>query len=198
MRHFLIICFLSFCGSYISAQALTHLRFKSIPLDGEISSFVSKMKSSGFIDHPNSGNYTTNALLKGTFAGLDNCTIKIEATPKSKIVYKVVVSTDYYTDWYSIESAYKSFLSSYRDKYSQISQCDFIYYPYNSVRGWEINAIFRGKYSLFTYFAAEGGEICVSVESDSADKAFIQISYEDKINKELNKAEITISSQEDI
>lgn len=198
IKKVILSCATLLFGTLLFAQNNTHIQFKNLPLNGEISSFVGKLKSTGFIDHPDASQYTKDALLKGTFAGRDNCTIRVKATPKTKVVYRVEVSTDYYSDWFSTEKAYQDLLKSYREKYSQASQCDYISYPYDSVSGWEIKAIYQNKYSLFTYFKSEGGEICIIVKADSADKAFIQITYEDFANRDLNKSETKASALDDI
>ena len=198
MKKCLTLCSLFLFGTLLFAQSDKHILFKGFPLDGAITAFNNKLKDSGFIAHPDASQYTKDALLKGTFAGLDNCTIRVLATPKTKTVYRVEVSTDNYTDWYSTETAYKGLINTYAEKYIQSSQCDFISYPYNSVNGWEIKAIFQDKYSLFTYFKAEGGEICISVEAENESKAYIKITYEDKQNKELNKTESSAVALDDI
>ena len=70
------------------AQAQEHMTFKDISMDCNLTTFVSKLEAKGY--------RTTlleddNAVLKGNFAGKDDCSIYVLCTAKSKLVWKVAV-----------------------------------------------------------------------------------------------------------
>lgn len=73
----------------ISAAAFAqqqHLKFKNLPIDGSSESFTEKLVATGFVADAVRSNYQ---LLKGKFAGVDDC--KVFAYASSSKVYEVEV-----------------------------------------------------------------------------------------------------------
>lgn len=72
MRQLIISLLLAVC-TVCSAQT-NHMKFKGIPIEGTLDSFVQKLKSKGFTYL---GQQDGMALLKGEFAATKGCTIGV-------------------------------------------------------------------------------------------------------------------------
>ena len=110
----------------VSAQE--HLKFKNVPIDGSLNSFVQKLNNAGldltFVEY--SGQIAT---YRGDFAGLSDCTIHI-LTTKSGTVCKILVASDWYYSWSSTKSKYNKYKELYSEKYPVEANFENFYSPY--------------------------------------------------------------------
>lgn len=159
-----------------------HLKFKDIPIDGNISEFVEKMKSDGFEVDELLGEKVT---MKGKFVNED-CNISVISTPKSNAVWKVVVYLPKQSSWYSLKSDYEAFVKSFTAKYgSPTKSYGFFSKPYYEGDGYEMTALNVGKCTYFTYWEILGGTIAVQINKLGE----VTFQYEDKINGDKKSAE---------
>jgi hypothetical protein len=168
-------------SSHLSAQD-THLTFKDIPINGELSSFVEKLKKEGFLLEKIDGNI---AILKGKFVNRD-CEIYVFATPKTLIARNVTVYLPKETTWSSIKSDYHSFKASFWAKYgAPANSYEFFSKPYYEGDGYEMQALRLEKCTYASFWDVPEGTIVVKISE------FEQISfvYEDKTNTEKGNAE---------
>ena len=86
-------------------SAQEHLTFKNIPIEGSVSAYVAKLEAVGFyLLHENDGR---SAILQGSFAGFDDCTVYVIGSKSSKTVWKVVVGLPHQLSWSSTRSRYE-------------------------------------------------------------------------------------------
>ena len=88
------------------AQAQEHMTCKDISMDCNLTTFVSKLEAKGYITKLTEAN---GAVMSGSFAGKDGCTIYILCTETTKSVWKVAVKFPEQSSWSSLKSEYKSF-----------------------------------------------------------------------------------------
>lgn len=175
---------LTLCTLLIVAltQAQEHMTFKDISMDCNLTTFVSKLKAKG---------YTTTliqedaAVLSGSFAGKDDCTIVVLCTSVSKLVWKVGVIFPKRTSWSSLKSEYNSFKESYTQKYGSPKSYEFFSDPYYEGDGYELQAIGLDKCTYASFFSTPLGGIILKIDSDKC----VSVSYEDEINVKIKRSE---------
>ncbi len=166
-----------------------HLSFKGIPMDGNAYAFASKLKSQGFYTHPLASEFEGSILLKGTFAGMKNCSVAILYTPKTKVVAKVSVISDHYYSWDQIKRQYNIILQALSKKYRKLDDSCLFLSPYEEGDGYEFLALKTEKAFCKAFMGSEAGSIVISIEASQMDKGDIIISYEDSQNFALYQSE---------
>ena len=87
---------------------------KNIPIEGNITDFISKLKLQGFTLEESMSN---GAILKGPFVGYDNCTVYVLCSKSSKTVWKVVASLPSQVSWSSTRSRYEDFKEIFEERF---------------------------------------------------------------------------------
>lgn len=160
-----------------SLNAQEHLSFKNIPIEGNISDFISKLKVQGFTLEESMSN---GAILKGPFVGYDNCTVYVLCSKSSKTVWKVVASLPSQVSWSSTRSRYEDFKETYTKKYGKPSDSyEFFIDPYERGDGYELQAIKLEKGYYTTYWELEAGTIVVEIDALSNSDGWVKLVYED-------------------
>lgn len=190
MKKILLFTALLFIPALIFAQN-SHLQFKGIPIDGTMNQFIGKLKGHGFVLKETLEDIT---LLSGEFVN-ETCDIYVLASPKTNVVWKVVVCLPKETSWNSIKSSYRSFQNSFTSKYGDPTESiEFFNSPYQEVAGTEMLALRSGECTYMTYWDIPEGTIVIKM-LDSEQIAFM---YEDKINTEKRMKEKEESILNDI
>ena len=187
---------LVFSSSVCFAQ--DHLTFKGIPIDGKLTEFVSKLQEHGLVlTYTNDEGYAS--ILKGTFAGFEDCLIYVLSSKKSHIVWKVSVKFPEQTSWYALKSRYNDYKTSLTQKYGAPND-DFHFFtkPYYEGDGYEFQALRNDKCSYTAFFDVTGGLIVIEIESKEYNSGRVAISYEDEINTQLKKNDQQTSINNDL
>ena len=152
-------------ATFVSANAQTensHLLFKGIPIDGEISSFVAKLQQKGYVVTDRST--PDKIMLTGKFSG-KNVSVKVEAAQTSHTAYCVHVFFPVCEKWVDLELFYKNLTSSYINKYGEPldSKHEFLP-PYDDPSSTlQMMAVEEGKCNYLSTFRAEHGIIMVEI-----------------------------------
>jgi hypothetical protein len=106
MKNFLLI--LATCLFALGAQSQEmkqdeHMKFKGIPMEGTVKSFVKKLEAKGYTYDGQGDNVT---YLKGDFAGVNNCSIVIKRFCGRDQVSSVSVIFPVETTWKGITNMY--------------------------------------------------------------------------------------------
>lgn len=177
----LIVLFLSLSCSVGSAQSMT---FLNIPMGTSISSFKQKLLAKkGFKSHPLP--YENIYGVEGSFAGMQ-AAFSIETTPKSKLVYSVLVSFssfNYYTNDYNANQKQKAQENLYEDirlrlikKYGQPTRDTFS--PNSEFLKWCYWELKNGRVDLM-----------ISQPADLGTYRRIQVIYEDSKTAQKRRRE---------
>ncbi len=185
MKKFILSLIVAFASCIAFAQSESHLEFKNIPITGKRATFVQKLKEQGFIK-------INEFVLQGSFAGYSNCTIILNSTPKTDIVYQVIVSFPSKTTWIDLELQYYELKTAYTEKYSSPFSIEYFNSPYKKGDGYEFFAL-KNSYarysSSFTITDKNNSNIMIILFSDSSVKASVTIGYTDAEGKALCKTE---------
>lgn len=107
-----LIIILVLLVSSLSLYSQEHLKFKGIPINGILKSFVETMKTKGysFVDSDQGV-----ALMEGTFAGVEPCNIYVVST--NDLVWKVAAEFPSHDTWKEVKREYNNLKESFATKY---------------------------------------------------------------------------------
>ena len=109
-----IFVLMLFVGMTVSAQT-DHLKFKGIPIDGTLTSFVNKLKQKGFtVQHTEKG----TAMLTGEFAAVKGCTAVV-TEHESGVVNRVAVMFPSKDSWAMLYHDYSNLKDMLTQKYGE-------------------------------------------------------------------------------
>lgn len=158
------------------------IKFRDIPISGNISDMVTKLQNLGYtFDGMKDG----VAVLNGTFLN-ESCEIVLYATPISKQMHTITVSSGSKSSWYSLKSEYTKIKDLIKEKYNvnPNNSSEKFYSPYYEGDGYEMQALRNDKCSYFSTFKIGDDKIGVYILGDK-----VLLLYENSSNKSLNKRE---------
>lgn len=169
-----------------------HATFMNIPINGTLSSFVSKLKAKGF---KLQGQNEKTSILSGRFAG-ESATISVMSTAKTHTVYVVCVTMGECSSWKMLKNDYFKYKKMYTSKYGKPKMEDENFKePYYDGDGYELQALEKGKCSYSSYFRCDNCDIYVSISGDSH---CVKIFYTDDDNYDKSKRESEETTLDDI
>lgn len=172
-----------------SGKATEHLTFKSVPIDGTLKEFLSKMNSVGF-DVVKINPEEQIAILKGDFAGYKSCLVTVHTLKQKDIVSKIQVTFPECETWSALSSNYFNLKQLLTVKYGNptrsIEKWDTIIDPSNdNERMFEVGSD-NCKYA--TTFETENGRILVKIDHEARYRYFVTMQYIDSINSKIVRA----------
>ena len=187
LRHALTFFLLLFT---IFAKA-QHLEFKGLQMCGPVSSFAQKLEEQGYKIVYNKG---FNYALSGQFTGKD-ANVLLLGSAKTGEIWKIAVLFDKAITWSDILSDYSTYVDLFTKKYGFPSDhFEFFEEPYYKGDGYELQALRNGKCNYVSFFKTDKGTITVEMSRDER----LRLTYEDKINVELQSKEKTSRDLDDI
>lgn len=190
MKRLVLILFALFHMG-VNAQTKSHLEFKGIPITGNITSIVSKLKTQGY---ELTESRDDCAELKGQFAN-EKCTVVVHATPKSKTVYQVTVMFAENYTWSSLKSKYNRLKEQLSKKYNvKPDPIEIFLDPYYEGDGYELQALKKGKCFYTTKFKLTNGDIQLAMFFDGR----VVLIYSDAIGDDLREQEENQNSYDDL
>ena len=179
MRRFLTtIISLVFATAIFAQEA--HLKFKGVPIDGSLTEFVSKMKTTGFT---HIGTDHGIASLKGDFAGYKNCIVGVYTVKPLNVVSMVAVGFNTRDSWSDLEHDYNILKELLTEKYGAPTKVieEFKGSPY-----YDFEKLLKLQTDECTWkstFVTESGGIELSIIYSDLEYRVI-LRYQDKINTE--------------
>ena len=192
MKKCILLNLLLILISLLSLNAQTsHLTFKDIPIDGKASLFVKKMEQQGFTLTEQEVGQT---VMEGKFVN-EICEVYIVSTPKTDIVWKIVVLLPKQKSWISLKSDYLNYSNQFKTKYGKPTDSfDFFSKPYQEGDGYELQALENDKCHYLSFFERTNGSISVRISKSAS----IRFDYEDEINSKKDTVERDSQVQDDI
>ena len=163
------------------AYAEGHMTFKGIEIDGDMESFKSKLEKQGFSGVVKDG----AGLMTGSFTGED-VMLAFYATPITKLVHTVVVVYESQSQWSISENKYNSLVGSLKKKYGEPKESIWDVDEYSDP-GHELR---MDRATIVTRFECENGGISTGIRNLPGYGVVVFITYWDKENDALNKAEV--------
>jgi len=171
-------------------QNSTHLKFKGVPIDGSLKTFVDRMRRSGFKSRTYSSGRAT---LAGDFADFRNCIVVVETLSGKDLVSKISVHFPCREKWINLEQDYRHLKSLLTEKYGKPSSCverfkpeEYLGYPKEDYE--KISALRNERCNYTTTFNLDNGTIALKIKYSDYVDCFVALSYEDKENSNAVRA----------
>lgn len=183
---FTIMVFLMSMTSFSQTES-PHLSFKGVPIDGTLNEYVLKMKQKGFVSQ---GIKDGLALLEGDFAGYKGCTIGVSTLKQKDLVSKIVVIFPKHETWSQLTNNYYNLKEMLMEKYGKPSNVLEKFDGYEpSDDNSKMNYVKLDQCKYYTTFETEKGTIQLNIGHESYSNCFVVLSYFDKINGDVIRAQ---------
>lgn len=183
---FTIMVFLMSMTSFSQTES-PHLSFKGVPIDGTLNEYVLKMKQKGFVSQ---GIKDGLALLEGDFAGYKGCTIGVSTLKQKDLVSKIVVIFPKHETWSQLTNNYYNLKEMLMEKYGEPSNVLEKFDGYEpSDDNSKMNYVKLDQCKYYTTFETEKGTIQLNIGHESYSNCFVVLSYFDKINGDVIRAQ---------
>lgn len=169
------------------ADSSKHLSFKSVPIDGTLNEYVSKMKKSGFT-HLSTEDGT--AILNGDFAGYKDCHVGVSTLKQKDLVHKIAVIFPKKDTWSTLSSNYFDLKKMLTEKYGEPSNVVEKFDGYSQPRE-DDDKMYKVKFDNCKYHSiweTDKGDIQLSIDHNSVTSCFVTLAYFDKINGNIIKS----------
>lgn len=178
MKHLLTSLLLFFAVGICSAQS-EHMKFKGIPMEGSLNSFVDKLKSKGYTYL---GQQEGIALLQGEFAATKNCIISVVRFSDKDQVNMVVVLLPGQKSWSSFISDYNTFKNLLTEKYGIPNVTESFSDQEPTSDFLKFHALLNDECHYLSEFTTENGRIQLTMGKKDYDEASIILRYIDNAN----------------
>ena len=183
---FLVINVLATFGQ-MNSDITEHMTFKGVPIDGTLDEYILKMKKSGFL-HIGTENKT--AIFKGDFAAYKDCIIGVSTLKQKDLVSRITVLFPEQETWSSLSYNYFSLKELLTEKYGEPSES---LEEFDDGQPSDDNLrMFKVKFDNCKYhtnYETNNGSIELSIDHDEISNCFVRLSYFDKINSAIIRAE---------
>lgn len=179
MRKFFTLIFALLNVTFSFAQE--HLTFKGVPIDGTLSSYVSKMKAKGFTSYGSSDGV---AILKGDFAAHKSCTITVATMQNRDLVSRIDVMFPEQSQWQYLYGDYSELKNLLTIKYGEPTECVEEFQGYSITDDMKMLSVKTDKCKYASVFTTNNGSIELSIAHGDFTKCFVKLLYVDKTNND--------------
>jgi hypothetical protein len=168
----------------IGTERTTHLKFKGVPIDGSLETFVWGMQQVGFrVQERNN----SKAILSGDFAGFKDCLIYVYTLQNKDLVSNIVVHFPNREQWKQLSNDYFNLKSLLIEKYGNPTafeeSFDDEYRITSNDDKMKLFYVKDDKCKFSSIFTTPQGNIILSIEHAKYN-CFVMLRYIDKKNSE--------------
>lgn len=174
----LILALLLAVSTVCTAQT-NHMKFKGIPMEGTLNSFVQKLKNQGYTYL---GQKDGTAILEGEFAATKGCTIAVARFADKDQVSVVGVMFPEEENWNGITQEYFTLKQMLTEKYGTPESIEQFSDGEPSSDFLKFHAIITGECQYISEFSCENGRIQLTMIKQGYDKASVILRYFDNAN----------------
>lgn len=196
MKKILLTLLVAFLALPVFSQE--HLKFKGIPMDGNVNGFISKLKAAGFKEPL--ADTQGSIILEGDFAGMADCMVLIMTTA-DKTPCKILVNSALLDSWASLKYQYNKLKQALAEKYTLSGDpAELFIPPYKEGDGSEMYALHTNNVIYCCFFDAPGGSVTLEIRSyeQNSRRGIILLTYEDDINFAKYQSELKKSISDDL
>lgn len=174
------------------AQNNSHMTFKGIPINGNLSDFTAQMKQKGFTHLATQDGI---AAFTGEFAAYKECTIAAVSSKSTNTVSKVAVIFPEYDTWSKLYGNYSQLKEMLTQKYGEPIECVEKFDSYTEPRddNSRMHEVRMDRCKYVTTWRTEKGDIELAIVHADFTSS-VRLSYWDKINTE----KVTNSAMDDL
>ena len=168
----------------VATQRTSHLKFKGVPIDGSLETFVWGMQQVGFrVQERNN----SKAILSGDFAGFKDCLIYVYTLQNKDLVSNIVVHFPNREQWKQLSNDYFNLKSLLIEKYGNPTafeeSFDDEYRITSNDDKMKLFYVKDDKCKFSSTFTTPQGNIILSIEHAKYN-CFVMLRYIDKKNSE--------------
>lgn len=186
MKHLFFTVLFSVLVSVCSAQT-NHMKFKGIPMEGTLNSFVQKLKDKGFTYI---GAQDGMAILKGEFAATKGCTIGVARFEDRDQVNLVAVIFPEKDSWTGITQSYYGLKEMLTEKYGEPESVETFSDREPSSDFLKFHALLNDECHYISEFTVENGKIQLTMAKQNYDSAAVILRYIDKANADETRKKV--------
>ncbi|MCQ2200682.1 MAG: hypothetical protein MJZ27_01195 [Bacteroidales bacterium] len=184
MKRFVSLLTAVLISAIAFAQGSEHLTFKGVPIDGTLASFTQKLSTKGF---KKIGTEGRSSILKGTFAGSDNCTVLVQAVDNKDLVYLVGVMFPSMNDWRRLEDDYFTLKEMLTKKYGEpVGSIEEFQHNYVNDDNSKLHELQMNRCNYETVFETDKGRIKLSIAHNDYLECYVILGYVDGSNGALS------------
>ncbi|MCM1079665.1 MAG: hypothetical protein NC344_10320 [Bacteroidales bacterium] len=159
----------------------THLKFKGVPIDGALETFVTRMKHKGFkYEGSTEDGYE---VLTGEFAGSKNCSIYVATLDNQDLVSRIYVKFPERERWEYLYGEYEELKKMLTEKYGKPSSCTEKFLTFSTKTDSDkMRAVDFGECKYESCFNVNNGEIVLWIEHEGFSTCYVMLLYKDKAN----------------
>ena len=165
--------------SMVCMSQTTHMKFKGIPMEGTLNSFVQKLKDKGFTYL---GQQDGMAVLKGEFAATKGCTVGVARFSDRDQVNLVAVIFPEKETWSSITKSYFNLKDMLTEKYGTPESIEEFSGREPSSDFLKFHALVKDECNFISEFTCEGGKIQLTMKKQNYNTAAVILRYIDNAN----------------
>ncbi|MBO5627880.1 MAG: hypothetical protein J5965_02225 [Aeriscardovia sp.] len=185
MKQLILSLLLAVC-TVCNAQT-NHMKFKGIPIEGTLDSFVQKLKSKGFTYL---GQQDGMALLKGEFAATKGCTVGVARFSDRDQVNLVAVIFPEEESWSGITKSYFTLKDMLTEKYGTPECIEEFSDRTPSDDFLKFHALLREECHYVSEFSCENGKIQLTMKKQDYNSAAVILRYIDKANADETRKKV--------
>lgn len=162
-----------------------HLTFKGVPIDGALADFSQKLAEKGFKQVAREGN---GMLMKGTFAGKENCMALASRLDNKDLTYSVAVIFPDMDQWRQLEGLYLELKEMLTQKYGKPASVVEEFQGYSQPRtdNSKLTMLQLDQCNFVTVFETDKGTIKLMLAHQSIASCYVLLGYFDGINSALS------------
>lgn len=188
MKYRLIATLFCIISTSLNAQTTEsqHLMFKGVPIDGTLNEYVAKMKLNGFVVVASEPGMS---MLQGDFAGYKDCFVGVVTMKQKDLVSRIKVLFPDREDWASLYGNYSNLRDMLIQKYGTPTEVVEVFPSNPSVTNESLKYLYAqsGECNYVTVFDSPKGRVSLRIDNTDS-KCFISLTYTDKINGDIMKA----------
>ena len=185
MKQLILSLLLAVC-TVCTAQT-NHMKFKGIPIEGTLNSFVQKLKDKGFTFV---GQQDGTAILKGEFAATKGCTIGVARFSDRDQVNLVAVIFPEEDSWTRITKSYFMLKEMLTEKYGTPECIEQFSDSEPSSDLLKFHALLDDECHYISEFFCENGKIQLTMSKQSYNTAAVILRYIDKANADETRKKV--------
>lgn len=186
MKKIIIALWLFISAGVCFAQS-GHMKFKGIPMEGTLNSFVAKLKAKGFTYI---GQQDGAAILKGEFAATKNCTIGVVRFSDKDQVNVVGVIFPEQDSWSDIYQSYLSLKEMLTEKYGEPDVSERFSGNDPDSDFYKFYALLNDECHYVSKFTCENGKILLTMKKQNHNTASVLLRYIDKANADETRKKV--------
>lgn len=183
MKSIFITHLLAVISAWAFAQNTEHLTFKSVPINGTLEEYVSKLKLNGFNSIFNGADA---AILSGDFAGYKGCMVEVSTLKEKNLVHKINVHFPNEVTWSALSANYYELKKMLTGKYGtpavDVEEFDGSHPTDDRI---SILKVQSGNCKYYSVWQTPKGDIRLSIDHKSFSDCFVKLTYVDKINSAI-------------